>query len=240
MHPPWLRADKRWFPPTSAALAEPNGLLALGGDLSPTRLINAYHRGIFPWYSEGQPILWWSPDPRVVIYPGEAHISSSLKKFLRKSPWQVRIDQSFNKVTRQCAAPRRDSHGTWLLDEMQQAYGQLHSLGVAHSIEVWGEGELLGGLYGVSLGRVFFGESMFSRAENGSKVALVALSHLLKQADFALIDCQVGNPHLFSMGAVQLPRAKFEALLQQHTGAPEGPWSYWSTLSFPCEYFIQP
>lgn len=238
MRPPWLRADNYWFPPTSSALNEPNGLLALGGDLSPTRLINAYEQGIFPWYSEGQPILWWSPDPRVVIYPGEARISKSLKKFLRKSTWHVRINQAFKQVLAHCAGPRRDSNGTWLMSEMQEAYTQLHAIGVAHSIEVWADDDLQGGLYGVSLGRVFFGESMFSRAENGSKVALVALSHLLKEADFALIDCQVGNPHLFSMGAIQLNRAKFEALLHHTSVETENPWPIWSKLSLPCEHFI--
>ncbi|HEY6529557.1 MAG TPA: leucyl/phenylalanyl-tRNA--protein transferase [Cellvibrionaceae bacterium] len=239
MRPQWLRADTGWFPPTSSALNEPNGLLALGGDLTSTRLINAYQRGIFPWYSEGQPILWWSPDPRVVIYPGQAHISTSLKKFLCKSTWQIRVNQAFRQVLKYCAAPRRDSHGTWLLDEMQHAYAQLHSVGVAHSIEVWADDQLQGGLYGVSLGKVFFGESMFSRAENGSKVALIALSHMLKEANFALIDCQVGNPHLFSMGAIQLNRAKFEALLHHYASVrTESPWPNWSTLSLPCEHFI--
>jgi leucyl/phenylalanyl-tRNA---protein transferase len=214
-------------------------LLALGGDLNPTRLINAYQRGIFPWYSENQPILWWSPDPRVVIYPGQAHVSTSLKKFLRKSTWQIRVNQAFRQVLTYCAAPRRDSHGTWLLDEMQQAYTQLNAIGIAHSVEVWANDQLQGGLYGVSLGRVFFGESMFSRAENGSKVALIALSRMLKDAEFALIDCQVGNPHLFSMGAIQLNRAKFEALLHLNTSVPtESPWPIWSKLSLPCEHFI--
>ncbi|MEY4588585.1 MAG: leucyl/phenylalanyl-tRNA--protein transferase [Pseudomonadota bacterium] len=240
MRPPWLKADTRWFPPTSTALKEPNGLLALGGDLTPARLIEAYQRGIFPWYSEGQPILWWSPNPRVVMYPGEVHISGSLKKFLRKSPWRVRINQAFPQVLKHCAAPRADSHGTWLLDEMQRAYIQLHQQGVAHSIEVWADDELVGGLYGVALGRVFFGESMFSRRENGSKVALVALSQLLKQAHFVLIDCQVGNPHLFSMGALTLPRATFEALLQHPNHNTPPPWPIWSEQSFPCEHFIQP
>jgi leucyl/phenylalanyl-tRNA---protein transferase len=240
MPPPWLKADTHWFPPTRTALAEPNGLLALGGDLCPNRLINAYQKGIFPWYSDGQPILWWSPDPRTVFYPGQVHIASSMKKFLRKSTWEVRVNQAFSQVLMHCAGPRRDSNSTWLLDEMQQAYMQLHTLGFAHSVEVWDNNQLVGGLYGVSLGRIFFGESMFSRAENGSKVGLIALSFLLKKAQFALIDCQVGNPHLSSMGATLLSRGDFEALLHQNTLSHEPPWPTWSGMSFPCDHFIQP
>lgn len=238
MPPPWLKADPNWFPPTSTAQANPNGLLALGGDLSPTRLITAYQNGIFPWYSEGQPILWWSPDPRTVFYPGQVHIAASMKKFLRKSALQVSFNQVFNDVLRHCAGPRREGGGTWLLDEMQEAYGRLHTLGYAHSVEIWQQDELVGGLYGISLGRVFFGESMFSRSENASKVALIALSNLLKEAQFALIDCQVGNPHLSSMGATVLARSEFEALLHQNTSAQtDSPWPTWSGMRFPCDHF---
>lgn len=237
---PWLKADPHWFPPTQTAMAEPNGLLAAGGDLSPPRLLTAYQKGIFPWYSEGQPILWWSPNPRVVFLPDKIHISSSMKKFMRKCAWQIRINTAFTQILAQCAAPRRNSNGTWLLSDMQQAYTTLHKMGFAHSIEVWEENELVGGLYGIALGRIFFGESMFSCAPNGSKVALIALGALLKSAEFALIDCQVGNPHLSSMGAVTLARLEFEAILRQNTTLPPTPWPTWSSMSLSCEHFIQP
>jgi leucyl/phenylalanyl-tRNA--protein transferase len=193
------------FPPVGNALAEPNGLLALGGDLSPARLLAAYRRGIFPWYSVGQPILWWSPDPRAVLYPEAIRVPRSLGKLLRQNRFQVRVDTAFDAVVRACAAPRAHQDGTWITDEMAEAYGRLHRLGAAHSIEAWQGGELVGGLYGVAMGEVFFGESMFSRVRDASKVALVALCRL----GFRLIDAQVPSEHLFRMGAVEIPRSRF-------------------------------
>ena len=193
------------FPPVEHALVDPNGLLALGGDLSPTRLLAAYRRGVFPWYSQGQPILWWSPDPRAVFYPEAVRVSRSLSKLLRQGRFEVRVDTAFDAVVRACAAPRARQEGTWITDEMADAYGMLHRRGAAHSVEVWRGGKLVGGLYGVALGEVFFGESMFSRERDASKVALVALARL----GFRLIDAQVPSEHLARMGAVEIPRARF-------------------------------
>lgn len=193
------------FPPVERALSEPNGLLALGGDLSPARLLAAYRRGVFPWYSEGQPVLWWSPDPRAVFYPEAIHVSRSLGKRLRQGRFEVRVDTAFDAVVRACAAPRARQEGTWISGEMADAYGTLHRLGAAHSVEAWRGGELVGGLYGVALGEVFFGESMFSRERDASKVTLVALSRL----GFRLIDAQVPSEHLARLGAVEIPRARF-------------------------------
>jgi leucyl/phenylalanyl-tRNA---protein transferase len=239
----WLRADTRWFPPSSRALQDPNGLLAAGGDLSPTRLLNAYQRGIFPWYSDDQPILWWSPSPRAVFFPGQIHLARSLKKHLRHCNWHLRIDTAFDQVTKACAAPRDYAAGTWLNPAMQDAYGELHRLGYAHSLEVWSQDQLVGGLYGISLGRVFFGESMFSRATNASKVALAGLSQQLATAGFAVIDCQVGNPHLFSLGAQLLARPAFEAVLQQHAqgeaiAANQPLWHQWAKQQISCDQII--
>ncbi len=198
------------FPPVSAALTEPAGLLAAGGDLSPERLMTAYRRGIFPWYEEGQPILWWSPDPRAIIPVDGLHISRSLQKRLRRDDYRVSFDTAFAEVVRACAAPRKGSDGTWITTEMQRAYIELHHLGIAHSAEVWNlEGELIGGLYGVMLEKVFAGESMFSRARDGSKIAMVYLAEWLRLRGVEAIDCQLPNPHLIRMGAVEIPREEF-------------------------------
>ena len=216
----WLdpRNDDQPFPAAQRALTDPNGLLAAGGNLSPRRLLHAYRHGIFPWYSSGQPILWWSPDPRLVLFPDRINISRSLRKILRNGAFTVTADTAFPAVIDACAAPRTadaaDS-GTWITPEMRRAYCRLHQLGHAHSIETWLEGELVGGLYGVAVGRVFYGESMFSRTSNASKVALVALAIQLRRWDFALIDCQVRTDHLQSLGAVDIPRDMFLQLLER-------------------------
>ena len=210
---PWLDPERFSFPPVEQALSEPCGLLAAGGDLSLQRLIHAYKRGIFPWYEEDQPILWWCPNPRSVIFPDQLIISRSLRKILRKKHFNVTFDQDFEGVIRACAAPRQDSDDTWITEEMIQAYCQLHEAGFAHSVEAWHEGKLVGGLYGLALGKVFFGESMFCRQSNASKVAFVHLVNQLKEQNFTLIDCQISNPHLKSLGAVEIPLSEFKTLL---------------------------
>ena len=204
------------FPPTSEALDYPNGLLAVGGDLTPARLLAAYRRGIFPWYEQPQPVLWWSPDPRSVLLPDKLHISRSLLKTLRKNRFQLAVDQRFETVMRKCAQPRADGLGSWIGDDMLAAYCDLHHIGHAHSVEVLdAEGELVGGLYGIALGRAYFGESMFSTASDASKVALVALLDILNRGGFGLIDCQVESEHLNSLGAGNMSRLDFERLLAQ-------------------------
>ena len=216
------------FPPTSEALEYPNGLLAAGGELSPERLLTAYRRGIFPWYEEPQPILWWTPDPRSVLLPSELHVSRSLRKVLRQDRFALAVDTAFARVMAACAAPRRDSRGTWIGREMLRAYIELHRQGFAHSVEVFDPaGELVGGLYGVAMGGVFFGESMFSRHRDASKVALVALVNIVSRGGFGLIDCQVGNPHLASLGAREIDRLDFEARLAQTIAIETDPgiWS---------------
>lgn len=203
------------FPPSCEALQDPNGLLAVGGDLSARRLIAAYRRGIFPWYEAPQPLLWWAPDPRSVLFPDELHVSSSLRKTLRKNDFQLGVDQQFTQVMRACAAARGDGVGTWIDAEMVAAYSRLQQQGLAHSIEVMdAAGTLVGGLYGVSLGRVFFGESMFSAVSNASKVAFVALVSVLRRADFHMIDCQIESEHLNSLGARSIRRVDFERRLR--------------------------
>lgn len=208
------------FPDPSRAETDPNGLLAVGGDLSPQRLLQAYRAGVFPWYSDDQPILWWSPDPRMVLFPERLHVSRSLRKTLRRGHFEVSVDQAFGDVIDACAGPRRDDDGTWLLPEMIEAYRALHRLGCAHSFETWMDGELVGGTYGVALGRAFFGESMFSYRADASKVALVQLAELARAAGFAFIDCQVYTEHLQRMGAQELPRARFLTLLHQALSRP--------------------
>jgi leucyl/phenylalanyl-tRNA---protein transferase len=205
---PWLDRDQP-FPPLSRALAEPNGLLAAGGDLSAERLIDAYRHGIFPWYSDDQPLLWWSPDPRMVLYPAELKISRSLGKRLRKRDYEVRVDSAFESVMRACAAPRETQSGTWITRDMVRAYSELHRRGLAHSVETWIDGELAGGLYGVALGRMFYGESMFTRATDASKIALAHLARQLQRWHFGLIDCQMQTAHLASLGAREIARADF-------------------------------
>jgi leucyl/phenylalanyl-tRNA--protein transferase len=208
--------NARDFPPSCDALDYPNGLLAVGGDLSPENLLAAYRRGIFPWYEEPQPILWWTPDPRSVLFPDEIHISRSLRKTLRRDGFRLALDTSFEAVMHECAQLRGDGLGTWIDRDMVRAYCALHRLGYAHSIEVMDDGgSLVGGLYGVALGRVFFGESMFSKVADASKVALVALCHILRRGGFELIDCQVESEHLNTMGARNIGRLDFERRLAQ-------------------------
>lgn len=224
----WLsRADEPdAFPPADEALTEPNGLLAAGGDLTPARLLAAYRRGIFPWYEQGQPILWWSPDPRAVLFPDGLKVSRSLKRSLAKGGFEVTVDTAFDRVVAGCAAPRRYTDATWITTEMARAYSRLHRLGWAHSFETWRANELVGGLYGVAIGRVFFGESMFARVTDASKVALVRMVEALRARGFELIDCQVASQHMTSLGAVPMPRAEFLrrlAELCEPPGRPE-PW----------------
>jgi len=223
----WLgERDPEWFPALNEALREPPGLLAAGGDLCPERLLAAYERGIFPWYSAQQPILWWAPDPRMVLFPDEFKCSRSLAKTLRNGPYRTRIDQAFGDVIRACAAPRRSGADTWLNPEMIAAYQKLFSLGFGHSIETYAAGELAGGLYGIQLGQVFFGESMFSRRRDASKVALARLVQECRARDIRLIDCQVASAHLAGLGAREMPRSEFVALLRRYARrAPSGRWS---------------
>jgi leucyl/phenylalanyl-tRNA--protein transferase len=197
------------FPPVDRALTDPDGLLAAGGDLSPSRLLYAYPRGIFPWYDSGQPILWWSPDPRCVFVPREFRLSRRMERERRRSALTVTFNRAFPAVIAACAAPRRRLGGTWITAEMRTAYEQLHGLGWAHSVEIWEDGRLVGGMYGLAIGRVFFGESMFSRETNASKFALHALCNVLCARNFALLDCQTVSPHLLSLGATTLPRKDF-------------------------------
>ncbi|WP_277052704.1 leucyl/phenylalanyl-tRNA--protein transferase [Zestomonas thermotolerans] len=218
----WLKRDSLEFPPLEKALREPNGLLAAGGDLRAERLIRAYRHGCFPWYQAGQPILWWSPDPRTVLFPAELHVSRSLRKFIRQEHYRVTFDHDFPAVIRACAAPRAYADGTWITDEMREAYVDLHRLGIAHSVEVWRGDDLVGGLYGLAMGQLFFGESMFSRADNASKVGFVALVEQLKGWGFVLIDCQMPSRHLHSLGARSIPRREFAAWLARHLDAPSG------------------
>jgi leucyl/phenylalanyl-tRNA--protein transferase len=216
---PWL-APNDPFPPTERALEEPNGLLAAGGVLSPERLVDAYRHGIFPWYSEGQPVLWWSPDPRMVLFTAEFRMRRSLGKRVRQRRYEIRLDTAFERVMRLCAAPRAGQDGTWITGPMVDAYVELHRRGVAHSVEAWVDGELAGGLYGIALGRVFFGESMFARAPDASKVALVKLVERLRAADFSVIDCQQATAHLASLGAREIPRKAFAQLVQESIQYP--------------------
>ncbi|MEJ2308718.1 MAG: leucyl/phenylalanyl-tRNA--protein transferase [Gammaproteobacteria bacterium] len=204
------------FPPASLAETEPDGLLAVGGDLSVTRLLNAYRAGIFPWFSANQPVLWWSPDPRTLLFPGKLHVSRSLRKRLRKGLFRVTFDTAFANVVDACASiPRSGQDGTWITPAMRQAYLALHRQGHAHSVEVWRQGELVGGLYGVAVGAAFYGESMFSRATDTSKIALVKLVDKLTDAGFAFIDCQVVTGHLLSLGAETVDREAFLRLNRQ-------------------------
>ena len=226
---PLLDADPQApFPDPRTALREPDGLLAIGGDLSPTRLLNAYRHGIFPWYSEGQPILWWSPDPRVVFRSDGVHLSQRFRRELRRRDWSVRADTAFDAVMRACAeTPRADQSGTWITPAMHRAYAALHRLGHAHSIEIWCEGSLAGGLYGVAIGRMFFAESMFSAVSGGSKAALAALGAILCEWEWPLFDAQVASAHLLRMGAIALPRARFLRIVAEQTALPprSAPWT---------------
>ncbi len=205
---PWLERHTP-FPPVEQALRRANGLLCAGGDLSPERLIDAYRHGIFPWFSAGEPILWWSPDPRMVLLPSEVKISRSLAKTLRHGHYAVRLDTAFAEVIHACVQPRNEDSGTWITPEMQAAYCRMHELGYAHSVETWIDGKLCGGLYGMAIGRAFYGESMFSRATDASKIALAHLARLLECKGYAVIDCQMSTPHLASLGAREISRRQF-------------------------------
>lgn len=222
---PWLTSDLS-FPPPELALIEPNGLLALGGDLSCKRLIQAYSKGIFPWFNEDEPILWWSPDPRMVLFPAELKIARSLRKALQKHDYQVSADRSFDQVIAACAAPRRNQGGTWINPGMIEAYRELHRMGHAHSVETRIDGKLSGGLYGVALGRAFFGESMFSRTTDASKIAFVHLVKQLARWRFGIIDCQMKTAHLASFGAREIPRTQFTRTVEEliHYRGIEGMW----------------
>jgi leucyl/phenylalanyl-tRNA--protein transferase len=230
--PFWLdMEDRETFPPVSLALREPDGLLAIGGDLSEPRLLAAYRHGVFPWYSEGQPILWWSPDPRCVLLPDRFRVRRSLRKVLRRGEFEVRFDTAFGAVIDGCAQTRRDGLGTWITDEMRAAYIRLHHAGYAHSVECWQGDQLVGGLYGLSIGRIFFGESMFSRTRDASKVALAYLVAQVTRWQFPLIDCQVTSEHLQSLGATCITRETFVGYLEKYCGASDvdaptrkGPW----------------
>jgi leucyl/phenylalanyl-tRNA--protein transferase len=231
----WLTDDAP-FPPLDRALDEPNGLLAAGGDLDTGRLVAAYRRGIFPWYSEGQPILWWSPDPRMVLYVDEFKVSRSLRKRLRQPGFQIRVDTAFRQVVDACArAPRFGQYGTWITPEMASAYHAMHRAGYCHSVETWQDDRLVGGLYGVSLGRVFFGESMFARVTDASKVALAALIGILRSHGVPLIDCQQDTAHLATLGARTISRRTFARHLQEliDSNAPPAYWQHGEIATTP-------
>jgi leucyl/phenylalanyl-tRNA---protein transferase len=232
----WIRTDDPpdAFPDPRRALREPDGLLAVGGDLTPARLLAAYRRGIFPWYEAGQPILWWSPDPRAVLLPAELKVSASLRKTLRAGALRVTFDTAFARVMSGCAAPRPHQRGTWLTPQMQQAYARLHALGYAHSVETWHEGELAGGLYGVALGRVFFGESMYSARRDASKVALCHLVAAARTRGCELIDCQVHSAHLASLGSRTMPRHEFLEWIE-HLSRDAQPQSWRDAVPTPLE-----
>ena len=215
----WLDPDRPDFPPLSAALRVPNGLLAVGGDLRTERLLAAYQAGIFPWYEAPQPILWWSPAPRAVLQPSQVHVSRSLRKTLKRGEFRVSFDTAFRRVISGCASLSQTRTGTWITREMMNAYIHMHELGGAHSAEVWRDQTLVGGLYGMGIGRMFYGESMFSRESNASKVALVSLCRKLEALRVELVDCQVGNPHLYSMGAQDIPRQAFIEHLERLIGS---------------------
>jgi leucyl/phenylalanyl-tRNA--protein transferase len=224
----WLgeHVDPDWFPPVDQALRDPPGLLAAGGDLQPARLLAAYERGVFPWYSAQQPILWWSPDPRMVLFPNEFKVSRSLRKTIRSGIYTTSVDRAFAATIRECAAPRRSGPETWLNPDMIGAYENLFALGYGHSIETYQGGELVGGLYGIRLGAIFFGESMFSRQNDASKVAMARLVHECRERGIQAIDCQVASPHLSSLGAREVSRLEFSRLLRRL--ARRGPNEAWA------------
>lgn len=227
---PWLEVHTP-FPPLHRALREPNGLLAAGGELSAERLLLAYRAGIFPWFNPGEPVLWWSPDPRMVLFPPRFKLSRSLAKTMRNSGCEVRFDSAFSHVMHACAAPRAGHSGTWISAEMIAAYSHLHEIGYAHSVEVWQADQLVGGLYGVALGRMFYGESMFSVIPNGSKIALAYLSKQLARWQFGMIDCQMHTPHLASLGAELIARDEFVTGLRELVNcAPVTHWHFDSDL----------
>ena len=223
-----LLHDRDPFPPVESALRSPNGLLAIGGDLSPERLLDAYRHGIFPWFNDDDPLLWWSPDPRMVLFPAEFKTSHSLRKTLRKQIYDIRADTAFESVMRACAAPRAGQDSTWIHEDMIAAYTALHRAGYAHSIEAWRDGELAGGLYGIAIGRMFYGESMFSRRADASKAALAHLCAQLKRWNFGMIDCQMRTSHLATLGAREISRSEFIARLQELIHYPDtaAPWRF--------------
>jgi len=225
----WLNRASLKFPALTQALREPNGLLAAGGDLSSARLIAAYRHGCFPWYQDDQPVLWWSPDPRTVLLPDSLHISRSLRKVLRSDQFTVTFDRNFAEVIHACAQPREHENGTWITNEIQAAYFELHRQGYAHSVEVWHQQELVGGLYGIAIGQLFFGESMFSLVSNASKVGFVTLVSALKAAGFVLIDCQMPTSHLNSLGAHNISREDFSGYLSRYLDTPTT--MQWSTAA---------
>lgn len=233
-HLHWISRDDppEAFPPVERACLRPNGLLAAGGDLSPPRLLAAYRRGIFPWFEEGQPVLWWSPDPRMTLKPSAIHVSRSLKRHIQRGQFNLTLNCAFEQVMKACAGPRLGQRGTWITASMQHAYAQLHKRGQAHSLEVWRDDELIGGIYGVAHGKVFFGESMFSAESNASKVALTALARWLEFQEFALIDCQVRSAHLLTMGCVEIPRNTFIQHLDTHCeqSVPTETWQKYHSL----------
>lgn len=223
---PWLNNGDD-FPPCETAQQNPNGLLCAGGDLSPARLLAAYRRGIFPWFSPGEPILWWSPDPRMTLDPVTFRPSRSLRQRLRRGGYEVRLDHNFAAVIRACAeTPRKGQRGTWISNQIQNAYQQLHALGYAHSAETWVDGQLSGGLYGVAIGGIFYGESMFAHLPDASKIALAHLIHYLRQCGYGLIDCQMATPHLASLGAREISRNDFLIRVRQLNALdiPAGHW----------------
>jgi len=229
----FLLSDEIAFPPPH--LASRDGLLAVGGDLSERRLLLAYRMGIFPWFSDGEPIMWWSPDPRLVLYPSEVRVSKSLKKVIRRGVFRVTMDVAFLQVITACAlCPRQNGEGSWIVDSMIRAYSKLHELGFAHSVEAWHEGKLAGGLYGVSIGRCFFGESMFTCVSNASKVAFVALVNHLQELSFDMIDCQVTTDHLIRFGAKEIPRDTFLEQIEKSLSTPtmRGKWMFTPSCSY--------
>ena len=211
---PWLAGDAP-FPPLERACSEPNGLLCAGADVSPERIVEAYRQGIFPWFSAGEPILWWSPDPSMVLFPAEFRISRSLRRTLRAGDYEVRLDNAFPEILQACAAPRIEQSGTWITPEMQHAYRKLFELGIAHSVETCVDGQLVGGLYGLAIGRMFYGESMFARVTDASKIAAAHLARHLEAQGFGMIDCQMRTPHLASLGAREIPRKDFFVRLRE-------------------------
>ncbi len=224
---PWIKSDAP-FPPVETALAEPNGLLCAGLDLSPERILEAYRQGIFPWFNPGEPVLWWSPDPRMVLAPAAVKISRSLRQRMKRGGYEIRVDGHFREVMLACAAPREGQSGTWISQPMLDAYTRLHKMGYAHSVETWMDGELAGGLYGIAIGRMFYGESMFSRRTDASKLALVHLCRQLETWEFGLIDCQMETAHLASMGARPILREAFMRELNRliKLEAVPSPWRF--------------
>lgn len=235
----WLSPDDppNRFPPVSAALTEPDGLLAAGGDLSAERLLYAYRQGIFPWYDDGQPLLWWSPDPRCVFLPGDYRVSRRMRREITQSGAEIRVNTVFSNVVRQCAGPRRSEQGTWITPAIMEAFDSLHEQGWAHSIEVWQSEELIGGLYGLAIGKVFFGESMFSGRSNASKIALLYLNHRLNVGDIKILDCQVVSSHLVSIGARTMPRIDFACRLESAC-EPAVRLEDWPETPLPCSKLL--